>query len=111
MELPFEPPLNIQMVYSHLMTDKTAGAGWVVVGDGAVGDGDGSARPPVRSTTGTDTARVMARLESEVETAVPETIDALLRFNAEEALAARSDARSVQTAYTRYDGTYWRTRA
>lgn len=102
MELPFEPPLNIQMVYSHLMTDKPLAQ----VGLSAAMEQLGMEMdlPAHRALNDAIyTARVMARLESEVESAAPETIDALLRFNAEEALAARSDARSVQTVYTRYD--------
>lgn len=102
MDLPFQPPLNIQMVYSHLMTDKPL----TQVGLSAAMEQLGMEMDLPAHRALNDalyTARVMARLQRAVENAPKEAVEALRRFNAEEALAAQSDTRSVPTSYTRYD--------
>ena len=89
MELPFEPPLNIQMVYSHLMTDKPLAQ----VGLSAAMEQLGMEMdlpPTVRSTTQFIPPASWRGWKARSKPPRPETIDALLRFNAEEALAARS---------------------
>jgi DNA topoisomerase-1 len=49
------------------------------------------------------TAKVMAKLQKDVEEAPQEIIEALLKFNREEAASALSDTRSVPTGCTKYD--------
>ena len=103
-KLPLElaPPLNVQMVFSHLKTDKPL----VQVGLSAAMEQLGMAMdlPAHRALNDAIyTAQVMARLQQDVDAAPPEAIDALKKFNAEEALAALSDTRSVPTGYTSHD--------
>lgn len=103
-KLPLElaPPLNVQMVFSHLKTDKPL----VQVGLSAAMEQLGMAMdlPAHRALNDAIyTAQVMARLQQDVDAAPPEAIEALKKFNAEEALAALSDARSVPTGYTSHD--------
>lgn len=102
LQLPLLPPLNVQMVFSHLKTDKPL----VQVGlSSAMEQLDMEMDLPAHRALNDAvyTAKVMARLQQDVDAASPEILDALKRFNAEEALAAQSDTRSVPTAYTNYD--------
>lgn len=102
MDLPLEPPLNLQMVYAHLMTDKPSAQ----VGLSAAMEALGMAMDLPAHRALNDalyTARLMARLQKAVDAAPPEAIESLRRAAAEEALAARSATRSVPTNLTRYD--------
>ena len=86
-KLPLElaPPLNVQMVFSHLKTDKPL----VQVGLSAAMEQLGMAMdlPAHRALNDAIyTAQVMARLQQDVDAAPPEAIDALKKFNAEEAV-------------------------
>lgn len=102
MELPLAPPLNIQMVFSHLHTDKPL----VQVGLSAAMEQMGMPMdlPAHRALNDAIcTAKVMAKLQPELEEAPQERITAFQKFNAEEAMAALSDTRSVPTSYTSHD--------
>ncbi len=102
MPLPLLPPLNVQMVYAHLMTDKPL----VQVGLSTAMEALGMEMdlPAHRALNDAIyTAKVMARLNDEVDNAPADTLAALRKFNAEEAAAALSDTRSVPTAYTSHD--------
>lgn len=101
-DLPLDPPLNVQMVYSHLLTDKPLQQVGLSTAMERLGmDMDLPAHRALNDAL--YTARVLQRLEGAVSAATEETAQALRKFLNEEALAAQSDTRSVPTAYTNYD--------
>ena len=102
MPLPLDPPLNVQMVFSHVKTDKPL----VQVGlSTAMEQMELPMDLPAHRALNDAiyTAKVMAKLQKDVEEAPQEIIEALLKFNREEAASALSDTRSVPTGCTKYD--------
>ena len=90
------------MVFSHLKTDKPL----VQVGLSAAMEQLGMEMdlPAHRALNDAIyTAKVMAVLQRDVDAASAEAIETLRKFNAEEALAALSDTRSVPTGCTSHD--------
>ena len=101
-ELPLEPPLNLQLVYAHLLTDKPG----VQVGLSTAMEALGMEMDLPAHRALNDalyTARLMARLRAALEEAPEEKLAALRSAVADEALAARSATRAVQTHFTHYD--------
>ena len=102
MPLPLDPPLNVQMVFSHVKTDKPL----VQVGlSTAMEQMELPMDLPAHRALNDAiyTAKVMAKLQKDVEEAPQEIIEALHKFNREEAASALSDTRSVPTGCTKYD--------
>ena len=102
LELPFAPPVNVQMIYSHLLTDKPREQVGLATAMEAMGETmDMPAHRALNDAL--YTARMMQRLTPLLNEADPARLEALEKCSAEEALAARSDARSVPTLYETYD--------
>lgn len=96
--LPFAPPIDLQMVYAHLLTDKPSQQ----VGLSAAMESlelpmDLPAHRALNDAI--YTTRIMAALDTALQTADPARIEALRDTLQKEAIVARSITRSMQTPH------------